>query len=262
MFSVAAGAPKGRFFLPTAIFLLWAVQVACAQSAFTGHALTGRAHSMDEAFLNNMPAPALTGFDHAERLLLPDLHDSLSIQAPSDSWSSMKMFQPLPGETPRNLQLPSGDVIFNGVDLTTASAAVNRALQRRPSQNSDNQPLPDPSDDEPWAGEKYHWGGLIAQSLFFNVIENTFRSASDDQIRMLLANKPFWHDYVASIHQFNMRRWNDGDDFLVNYVGHPSGCGKRVHRDTERPHRQAAGDQRHPRLLEQPLQGILVGNRV
>jgi hypothetical protein len=55
----------------------------------------------------------------------------------------------------------------------------------------------------------------------FNVLENSFRSASDDQIRMLLANKPFWHDYAASIKHFNMRRWNDGDDFLVNYVGHP-----------------------------------------
>jgi hypothetical protein len=70
-------------------------------------------------------------------------------------------------------------------------------------------------------GERYHWRGLIAQSLFFNVIENSFRAASDDQIRTLLANKPFWHDYVASVRQFNMRRWNDGDEFLVNYVGHP-----------------------------------------
>ena len=69
--------------------------------------------------------------------------------------------------------------------------------------------------------EHYHWGGLLAQSLFFNVIENGFRAASDDQIRNLLANKPFWHDYAASIRQFNMRRWNDGDDFLVNYTGHP-----------------------------------------
>jgi len=45
--------------------------------------------------------------------------------------------------------------------------------------------------------------------------------ASDDQIRYLVAKKPFWHDYAASMRQFNMRRWNDGDNFLVNYVGHP-----------------------------------------
>src|SRR5215472_5422886 len=69
--------------------------------------------------------------------------------------------------------------------------------------------------------ERYHWGGLIAQSFFFNGVESAFRMASDDQIRYLVAKKPFWHDYVASMKQFNMRRWNDGDEFLVNYVGHP-----------------------------------------
>jgi hypothetical protein len=69
--------------------------------------------------------------------------------------------------------------------------------------------------------EHYHWKGLLLQSFEFSAIENSFRIASDDQIRGLLANKPYWHDYVASLRQFNMRRWNDGDNFLVNYVGHP-----------------------------------------
>jgi hypothetical protein len=69
--------------------------------------------------------------------------------------------------------------------------------------------------------ERYHWAGLIAQSFFFHSVEATFRIASDDQIRYLVAKKPFWHDYFASLKQFNMRRWNDGDNFLVNYVGHP-----------------------------------------
>ncbi|HEX7157397.1 MAG TPA: hypothetical protein VF214_00175 [Edaphobacter sp.] len=69
--------------------------------------------------------------------------------------------------------------------------------------------------------ERYHWGALIAQSYFFNLSESAWRIAMDDQIRYLMAKKPFWHDYVASMKQFNMRRWNDGDDFLVNYIGHP-----------------------------------------
>lgn len=67
----------------------------------------------------------------------------------------------------------------------------------------------------------YHWKGLFLQSFEFNALENTFRILSDNQLRALTVNKPFWHDYVASVKQFNMRRWNDGDDFLVNYVGHP-----------------------------------------
>ena len=58
------------------------------------------------------------------------------------------------------------------------------------------------------------------QSLEFNVVENGFRISSDPLMRRLLTNKPYWHDWIASMRQFNMRRWNDGDDFLVNYVGH------------------------------------------
>jgi hypothetical protein len=68
---------------------------------------------------------------------------------------------------------------------------------------------------------RYHWRGLLLQSLEFNLIENGFRLATDDTMRFQIAHKPFWHDYVASVKQFNMRRWNDGDSFIVNYVGHP-----------------------------------------
>jgi hypothetical protein len=68
---------------------------------------------------------------------------------------------------------------------------------------------------------RYHWKGLLIQSFEFNAVENTFRILSDDTLRSLTANKPFWHDYAASMKQFNMGRWNDGDNFLVNYVGHP-----------------------------------------
>ncbi len=68
---------------------------------------------------------------------------------------------------------------------------------------------------------RYHWKGLLWQTFAFNMAEDGFRVAQDSTIRDQLAHKPFWHDYVASLKQWNMRRWNDGDDFLVNYVGHP-----------------------------------------
>jgi hypothetical protein len=68
---------------------------------------------------------------------------------------------------------------------------------------------------------KYHWKGLLAQSLEFNLMENGFRLATDGTMRFQLAHKPFWHEYVAFIKQYNMGRWNDGESFLVNYVGHP-----------------------------------------
>ena len=132
------------------------------------------------------------------------------------------MFRALPTGTTKDVSSRDVSVTFDGIDLTATGTALHRGLLRRgASEHNEDQPLSDQSDDDFNAGERYHWSGLLAQSLFFNVIENGVRSASDDQIRTLLAHKPFWHDYVASIHQFNMRRWNDGDDFLVNYVGHP-----------------------------------------
>ena len=68
--------------------------------------------------------------------------------------------------------------------------------------------------------DKYQWRGLIWQSVEFNVAENGFRVSSDPVMRDTLAHRPFWHNYVASMKQFNMHRWNDGDTFIVNYVGH------------------------------------------
>ena len=67
----------------------------------------------------------------------------------------------------------------------------------------------------------YQWRGLIWQSVEFNVVENGFRVSSDPVMRDILAHRPYWHDWLASMKQFNMRRWNDGDAFIVNYVGHP-----------------------------------------
>jgi hypothetical protein len=69
--------------------------------------------------------------------------------------------------------------------------------------------------------ESYHWKALLWQSLAFISTEDAFRLMTDPYMRHLTADKPYWHDYIASLKQWNMRRWWDGDDFLVDYVGHP-----------------------------------------
>jgi hypothetical protein len=111
----------------------------------------------------------------------------------------------------------SSDTIVNNIDVNTFLRTFRLHSKRKSSD--------EPGDAVTLQGtaspERYRWRGLIAQSFFFNAVESSFRLASDDQIRYLVAKKPFWHDYVASMKQFNMRRWNDGDEFLVNYVGHP-----------------------------------------
>src|SRR6202000_2540969 len=70
--------------------------------------------------------------------------------------------------------------------------------------------------------EPYHWKGLLLQSFGFDVVQNATRIITARQSDPhLLLNKPFWSDYWASLGQFNMRRWNDGDSIPVNYLGHP-----------------------------------------
>ena len=41
------------------------------------------------------------------------------------------------------------------------------------------------------------------------------------RIALPVAHKPFWHDYGTSLTGYNMKHWSDGDDFVVNDVGHP-----------------------------------------
>ncbi len=112
----------------------------------------------------------------------------------------------------------SSAITFDNVTVPELYKALHIRMNSGTSAGSSENPITLQGVKYP---ERYHWGGLIAQSLFFNGVESAFRIASDDQIRYLVAKKPFWHDYVASMKQFNMRRWNDGDEFLVNYVGHP-----------------------------------------
>lgn len=74
----------------------------------------------------------------------------------------------------------------------------------------------------PEAVEPFHWKGLLLQSLSFDMLQQATRVMTADQNdRHLLLNKPFWSNYWASLQQFNMRRWNDGDSIPVNYIGHP-----------------------------------------
>jgi hypothetical protein len=69
--------------------------------------------------------------------------------------------------------------------------------------------------------ESFHWWPALQQSFYFLLIEHGFRIADDPYLRYLLWHKPFWHDYIASTRHFYFNQWGDGDDFIVNYIGHP-----------------------------------------
>ncbi len=69
--------------------------------------------------------------------------------------------------------------------------------------------------------EGVHWWPVLQQSFYFLLIEHGFRVADDPFLRYLLWHKPFWHDWAASNQHFYFNQWGDGDDFIVNYIGHP-----------------------------------------
>jgi hypothetical protein len=68
---------------------------------------------------------------------------------------------------------------------------------------------------------RYHWRSAVMESVNFLLFEHAFRLADDPYLRYLMFHKPFWRDWRISAGQFDMSRWGDGDDFLVNYIGHP-----------------------------------------
>ncbi len=78
-----------------------------------------------------------------------------------------------------------------------------------------NRPLP------PESPQKFNFKGAFWQSFGENLFYHVWRVASDPGMRWNLEHKPFFHDWFASYKGYDMHRWGDGDDFIVNDVGHP-----------------------------------------
>lgn len=95
------------------------------------------------------------------------------------------------------------------VDLGPLFAAMERPASSQP----DN-----PSEEEPG---RYSVKGLLWQSLLFTGVENGYRLSTDYFMRHQVADGPYWHNYFTSLQHWDMNRWSDGDDFLVDNIGHP-----------------------------------------
>jgi hypothetical protein len=63
-----------------------------------------------------------------------------------------------------------------------------------------------------------NWNGVIRSSTRFLVVQHSFRVLTEPGTRKEFGG-PFVGDYLRSVGA--MRRWNDSDPFIVNYVGHP-----------------------------------------
>ena len=84
------------------------------------------------------------------------------------------------------------------------------------------QPLPDNSFDQvviqSEQAYKFRWGSALKQSLLFLGIMHSYRLITEEGTRADLKG-PFWKDYTKSLR--SLRGWEDGDPFIVNYIGHP-----------------------------------------
>ncbi|MBL8187285.1 MAG: hypothetical protein JNK38_04725 [Acidobacteria bacterium] len=80
--------------------------------------------------------------------------------------------------------------------------------------------LPQPPQDERWSQTplQFNWQKALKQSTIFLGIQHGFRLATEEGTRKDLAG-PFFKDYFKALK--SLRGWDDGDPFIVNYIGHP-----------------------------------------
>jgi len=134
-----------------------------------------------------------------------------------------------------NLQLPSSAKLifanYQSQSPSDVSTNGNNGSKGRDNSDSKNgegliQPIPDHSLDfeldlQPTDTQGgFDWNNAIGQSMIFLAICHGFRFATEQGTRAELRG-PFFKDYHTSVK--NLRGWGDGDEFLVNYIGHPMG---------------------------------------
>ena len=69
--------------------------------------------------------------------------------------------------------------------------------------------------------EGFHFWRATLQSFEFTMASHAIRVATDGDTANDLAHRPYFHDWFVSYQGWDFHRWGDGDDFIVNDVGHP-----------------------------------------
>jgi hypothetical protein len=122
-----------------------------------------------------------------------------------------------PGTSSDHVTPPSSSEEPNPSDNVPASASgikPNAPLPLKPA------PI-DPVFQPQLSSTKFKWKAALLQSFEYTMFEHVWRAAFDPSLRYQLEHKPFFHDWFVSYSGYNLHRWGDGDDFIVNDVGHP-----------------------------------------
>ena len=118
-------------------------------------------------------------------------------------------------------ELPFADREMFAMPSLNRPVSLSPSLERDFMQATTGDGGKSSSSSSPDAKEGFHWWPALQTSFNFLVFEHAVRIASDPFLRYLLWHKPFWLDYGISTQHFFFNHWGDGDDFLVNYIGHP-----------------------------------------
>jgi hypothetical protein len=165
-------------------------------------------HGQNDGAIPDAPSVAAAKTYPAQAVNLPafdDLQPTIIAEPPEQ----LPAIEWEPASDPSEDSIPAGDTAPGlRIDLDKEFAAMGRPTAFDAYAAGDDT-------------EHYHWKGLLSQSFAFFGVENAFRLMTDPYFRHLTADGPFWHDYISSLDNWNWRRWNDGDDFLVAYIGHP-----------------------------------------
>lgn len=132
-----------------------------------------------------------------------------------DSTPTFSTAQPLSLLAAKDFVAP--DVADNDKDRAKLKGAIKAPERDKPALPSN---VPIATDPNSQFGEQagFQWRSAWQQSLMFLGMQHAFRMATEKGSRAELKG-PFFKDYFATLK--NLAAWDDGDPFIVNYIGHP-----------------------------------------
>lgn len=147
--------------------------------------------------------------DHVESEPAPSLQDDMTMC--------------MPWEVPEAQQAPGSSVKFG---LLRGMATIpGTAKNLDDGRSSASQPVPviqpigtSATRKEQNQNSNFQWRPALNQAYLFLGIQHAYRLATEPGT-LTGVKGPFFRDYFASVR--NLRGWRDGDEFFVNYVGHP-----------------------------------------
>ncbi len=170
--------------------------------AATSHAVTSPVKS-PEANISNLPA-----------LLGPGSHRCFTSTAPP--LSPFALESATAQEPPRLMRFSLSLFADDKTRQKSDDNPGNNLFQPLPDHTPDNDPQLQNTERRRPSG--FDWNSALQQSTIFLGIQHAFRLATEKGSRADLKG-PFFKDYFTTLTK--LRGWDDGDPFLVNYIGHP-----------------------------------------